>query len=387
MREMRLRSTGLDVRVHPPVARLEQRGGGKHQLRRHRKDGNDAEQPVRRADPGRAEVRHSTNPTRGCANARHLVRARQVRRISSDVNPTLGGPIARLISAVALAVLPAVASGQYKITHTYTVGGDGSWDYVIPDTTNHRLFIGRQNRVMVVDENDGKLIGEMTGIHGAHGVAIAAKDRTWLRDVGRRQRDRHVRPQDLQGTLAAAHAAEDADAIIYDAASNRVFSFNGDAHSSTVVDPVSGALVANIPLGGKPEYGVARGDGKVYANLTDVSEVVEIDAKTLKVTRRWSTAPCKQPVSMAIDPRARAALQRLPQRRHGGLRLSRGKVVATAPIGAGNDGAAYDPATGDAFLSNLDGRPGHCHQDSPDAYRVVQNVVPRRADGTWGWIW
>ena len=45
----------------------------------------------------------------------------------------------------------------------------------------------------------------------------------------------------------------------------------------------------------------AAGNGKVYVNLTDVSEVVEIDANTLTAARRWSTAPCKQPVAMAID--------------------------------------------------------------------------------------
>ena len=37
--------------------------------------------------------------------------------------------------------------------------------------------------------------------------------------------------------LGRIHAAEDADAIIYDPASNRVFTFNGDAHSSTIIDP------------------------------------------------------------------------------------------------------------------------------------------------------
>src|SRR5207237_4570529 len=101
--------------------------------------------------------------------------------------------------------------------------------------------------------------------------------------------------------LSHVPAAEDADAIIYDAASDRVFSFNGDAHNATVVDAQSGKLVRNVPLGGKPESGVAAGNGKVYVNLTDVSEVVEIDAKTLNVARRWSTAACKQPVAMAID--------------------------------------------------------------------------------------
>ena len=51
-----------------------------------------------------------------------------------------------------------------------------------------------------------------------------------------------------------------------------------------------------------------------------------------------------------------------------------GKVVATLPIGMGVDGAAYDPATGDAFASNADGTLTVIHQDSPDQYRVVQTV-------------
>jgi len=90
-------------------------------------------------------------------------------------------------------------------------------------------------------------------------------------------------------------------AVLFDGPSNRVFTLNGDAHSSTVIDPRAGTPVTNIPLGGKPEYGASAGDGKVYANLTDTSEVVEIDARAATVARRWSTAPCKQPVAMAID--------------------------------------------------------------------------------------
>jgi DNA-binding beta-propeller fold protein YncE len=92
-----------------------------------------------------------------------------------------------------------------------------------------------------------------------------------------------------------------AEAILYDSPSNRVFTLNGDAHSSTVIDPQAGKLIANVPLGGKPEYGASAGDGKIYVNLTDTSEVVEINAKTATVVRRWSAAPCKQPVAMAID--------------------------------------------------------------------------------------
>jgi len=268
------------------------------------------------------------------------------------------------------AALPARAVAQYQITRTYALGGDGSWDYIVPDPQHHRLFIGRQNRVMVVDETDGKLLGEITGIKGAHGTAIAEASGHGFATSGN---DSSVVMFDLNTfkVLGRIPAAEDADAIIYDPSSNRVFTFNGDAHSSTVIDP-AGKLITNIDLGGKPEYGVSAGDGKVYANLTDICEVVEIDAKTAKVSRRWPTSPCKNPVAMAIDTTHKRLFSGC---RSGVMAVSdykAGKVVATVPIGTGVDGAGYDPASSNAFASNADGTLTIIHQDSPDSYRVVQ---------------
>ena len=268
---------------------------------------------------------------------------------------------------------PAVARAQYRITHTYALGGDGSWDYIVPDARHHRLFIGRQNRVMVVDEADGKLLGEITGIKGAHGTAIAESSGHGFATSGN---DSSVVMFDLNTfkVLGRIPAAEDADAIIYDAPSNRVFTFNGDAHSSTVIDP-SGKLITNIDLGGKPEYGASAGDGKVYANLTDIGEVVEIDAKAAKVTRRWSTAPCKNPVAMAIDTTHKRLFSGC---RSGVMAVSdykAGKIVATIPIGSGVDGAGYDPVSGNAFASNADGTLTIIHQDAADSYRVAQTLT------------
>jgi hypothetical protein len=281
--------------------------------------------------------------------------------------------IALVLALAGVAALLAQSSSSYRITQTYTLGGDGRWDYVVPDPPNHRLFIARENRVMVVDEERGTLLGEITGIQGAHGTALAEATGHGFATSGN---DQSVVMFDLKTfkTLGRIPAAEDADAIVYDSASNRVFTFNGDAHSSTVIDPRAGTLITNIPLGGKPEYGASAGDGKVYGNLTDTSEVVEIDAKTATVTRRWPTAPCKQPVSMALD----IAHHRLFSGcRSGVMAISdyqAGKVVATVPIGTGVDGAGYDAASGDAFASNADGTLTVIHQDSPDQYHVAENV-------------
>ena len=278
-----------------------------------------------------------------------------------------------LMMLIAMTALAAQSSSSYVVTHSYVLGGDGSWDYIVPDPPEHRVFIARQTRLMVVDEDHGTLLGEVTGINGAHGTAIATRTGHGFATSGN---DQSVLMFDLKTfkILGKIPAAEDADAIVYDGVSNRVFTLNGDAHSSTVIDPTQGTVITNIPLVGKPEYGASAGDGKVYANLTDTNEVVEIDAKTATVSRRWPTAPCTQPVSMAID----AAHHRLFSGCRGGQMAvsdyQAGRIVTTLPIGKGVDGAGFDPAYGDAFASNADGTLTVIHEDSPDQYRVVQSV-------------
>jgi DNA-binding beta-propeller fold protein YncE len=279
----------------------------------------------------------------------------------------------KTILLCSLIVAPTLAAQKYEITHTYNVGGEGGWDYVIPDPPRHRLFVARQNRVAVIDMNTGRLIAEVTGINGAHGTALVP-------DIGRgfatSGNDSSILMFDATSYkgLLKIKAGQDADAIIYDPQSKHVFSFNGDANTATVVDSRRGTVVANIPLGGKPEYGQSSRDGMVYVNLVDSSQVVEIDTKTNAVTRRWSTAPCKNPVSMAID----ITHQRLFSGcRSGVMAISdykTGSVVATVPIGEGVDGAGWDPRLRDAYASNADGTLTVIHQDSPNKYHVVETL-------------
>lgn len=280
----------------------------------------------------------------------------------------------RALLVLALGLSLAQSAGPYQITHTFAVGGDGSWDYVVPDPPNHRVFVARQTRVMVIDEDSGRVLGEVPGINGAHGTAIAAGSGHGFATSGN---DKSVVMFDLKTyqPLGRIPSDEDTDAIVYDAPANRVFTLNGDAHSSTVIDPVAGTRVTTIPLGGKPEYGASAGDGKLYANLTDTNEVVEIDTKAATVTRRWPTAPCTAPVSMAID----TASHRLFSGCRGGSLLvsdyRAGRAITTLPIGAGVDGAGFDPSSHDVFASNADGTLTVIHQDDPDRYHVIQTLA------------
>ena len=46
--------------------------------------------------------------------------------------------------------------------------------------------------------------------------------------------------------------------MLYEPGQGEVYTFNGRAHSATVISAGSGKVVATIPLGGKPEF--ARAD-------------------------------------------------------------------------------------------------------------------------------
>jgi DNA-binding beta-propeller fold protein YncE len=100
----------------------------------------------------------------------------------------------------------------------------------------------------------------------------------------------------------------DADSILYDPFSKRIFCFNGEPNSATVIDPATGAVVSTLALGGAPEPAVADGKGMIFDNLEDKNEVIAIDSRTLKITARWPVAPAGQPVSIAMDRQRRARL-------------------------------------------------------------------------------
>jgi len=270
-------------------------------------------------------------------------------------------------------LLLAQTDGPYKITHTSVLGGEGGWDYVVPDPATHRIFIARGTHLMVVDEDSGKLIGQVDDIHGAHGTAIAP-----TYGFASSAQDKSVAMFDLKTlkVISRSPAQEDTDAAIYDAPSNRVFTMNGDAASATVVDASTGKTITNIALGGKPEYAVSAGDGKIYADIADKDEIVEIDARKATVLRRWPTAPCKQPTSLTID----SAHHRLfTGCRSGVLAVSdtttTGKVITTLPIGKGVDASGFDPALGDIFSSCGDGTFTIIHEDTPDKYHVLQTLA------------
>jgi DNA-binding beta-propeller fold protein YncE len=268
--------------------------------------------------------------------------------------------------------LPAAAQ-DYHVAETFKLGGDGGWDYLALDAPTNRLFIGRDDRVMVVDPVAGKLLAEIRGLDRAHGVAF---DQAAGRGFATSGGDSKLVIFDLSSldVLGRVQVDEDDDAVLFDSATGHVFTFNGDAHTASVVDPLAGRRIGTIELGAKPEFGVSDGEGKLYVNLESSSEIAELDARAMTVVRRWPLAPCDAPTGLAIDKAHHLLFSVCRSSVIAVSDAAAGQLLKTLPIGRGADACRYDPETGLVFASTGDGAITVIHEDSPTTFHVVQTV-------------
>jgi DNA-binding beta-propeller fold protein YncE len=281
--------------------------------------------------------------------------------------------------------LQLVAAGQdLRVTKTYKLGGEGGWDYLTVDPDSHHLFISRSTHVMVIDADSGKSVGDIPDTPGVHGIALA-------KDLGRgftsNGREGTVSIFDLK-TLKLINkvqaVGDNPDAILFDPATKRVFTFNGRSGNSTAIDAASGNIVGKIELGGKPEFGVSTGEGELFVNIEDKSELVAIDPKELKVKSRWPLAPCESPSGLAMDVKSRRLFVGCDNKMMAVVNADTGKVITTLPIGDGVDADRFDPDNNLAFASCGEGVLTVVKEDSPDKFSVVQNVKTQRGARTMG---
>jgi len=291
--------------------------------------------------------------------------------------------VAGLIFAASLLVIAAGAAGPsgYHLAKTYKVGGEGGWDYLTFDGATGRLFIARATRVMVLDADNGKLLGEIPDTPGVHGIALAPELGRGFTSNGR---GNSVTIFDLASlkVLGTVETGKNPDAIAYDPATQRVFTFNGGSHDSTVIDAAKGAVAGMIALGGRPEFAVADGKGAIFANLEDKSEIVAIDSRKLTLTARWPLAPCEEPTGLAIDREHRRLFSGCSNKLMAIVDADSGRLLATLPIGRGVDATAFDPKTALAFSSNGEGTLTVIHEESPKKFSVVENVPTQRGART-----
>lgn len=284
-----------------------------------------------------------------------------------------------IAAGLSLSNLALAGPSGYHLVKAIPIGGNGRWDYDVVDSAARRVYVSHQTHVVVLDADSYAIVGDIPNTPGVHGIAIA-------NDLGRgfisNGKGNSITVFDLK-TLKAINTVkstgQNPDAIYYDAASKRVFAFNGRSANATAINAADGTVAGTIAVGGKPEFAAGDDKGHVYVNIEDKSELLEIDAQKLSVLHRWPLTGCKEPSGLAFDLKNRRLFAVCGNKKMMVVNADTGKVVATAAIGEDPDAAGFDPDTQLVFSSN--GESGDLtviHEDSPDKYTVLETVPTKK---------
>lgn len=280
-----------------------------------------------------------------------------------------------------LVAAAAFGAEGYKVLNKIKIGGTGGWDYVTVDSAGRRVYASHGTTVEVVDPDAGKVVGQIPQLHGVHGIAIAPELNKGFISNGQ---SNSVTVFDLKTLAKTGEPAtgQNPDAICYEPKTKRVFTFNGRSNDSTAIDATNNEIVKTFPVGPKPEFCVVDGAGKLYANLEDSSEIVEIDAAKTTVTRRAPLAPCEGPSGLAIDVKGKKLFSVCGNKMMAVVDIPTLKVIATPPTGSGTDGAGFDPGTGLAFSANGGDATLTIVKLVKGKYEAVENVPTERGART-----
>jgi len=270
-------------------------------------------------------------------------------------------------------------TGDYKVLRAVKAGGDGGYDYVYADAAARKLYIpriGASGRITVFDLDSLKPAGEIARTN-AHGVAV---------DMASRHGFASSKPVAMwdADTLAPIKTVEvkgEPDGILDDPYSGLIYILSHEAPNATVIDAKTGSVVGTIDLGGEPEQAVSDGKGAIYVDIEDRGNIAVVDAKTLKVKTHYDLqgkgAGCAG-LAMDVKNNILFAACRKPQTMVV-LSATDGKILETLPIGSGTDGAAFNPATREAFATEGEGALTVVKENSPTTFVVEQTLktMPR----------
>ena len=257
----------------------------------------------------------------------------------------------------------------YKLTKTFAVPGEGSWDYISVDGNARRVYVSHGDLIQVLNADSGKLVGQIPA-PGAHGVALAPDLHRGFTSNGA-DRSVTIFSTDTLATIKTVKLEIGTDDIVYDPFTKRVFPMS---EKITVIDAVTGDVAGTVDFGGDPEAGVSDGKGTVYANMADKQAVAVIDPKALTVTKTYPIKDCKSPHSLSYDPETERLFVGCVDG-FTALDATTGKVVGTSLMCVGVDSSGFDPENKLIFESCREGVISVIREMTPDNYRIIDTVA------------
>lgn len=262
---------------------------------------------------------------------------------------------------------------DFHLIKRTVVGGDGFWDYITVDTGSRQLYLSHGARVVVLNADTHKQLAAIAG-QGIHGVTLVADSRKGFITNGSAGTVTIFDTRTLEKTGEIA-VGKNPDAALYDPYSKRLFVFNAGSDDATAIDPAVDKPVGTIPLGGAPEAAATDGQGTIFVNLEDKSEIAVFDAKTLKILRRMPLAPGEEPTGLAMDVKNGILFSVCHNKLMLILDAKTGKTLSKLPIGEHVDGVVFDAERQVAVSSNGEGTLTIVREVSPAEFKVEQTVA------------
>jgi len=274
-----------------------------------------------------------------------------------------------------LLLITAPAHAAYHLIDKIAVGGEGGWDYLEADAVSRRLYVTHKDHVVVIDMDKLTVIGDVPDAPGMGGVAIARDLNRGFTANGAEDMVGVFELDTLKPITKWKATGKRPNQIAYEPTTQRVFSFNSTGRNITVFDAKTGAVLSTIEVDGRTEFYALDGKGMIYDSLEDKATVIAIDARSMKVTATYSLAPNKEPAGTTMDPATRRIFVACHSKSMLVLNADNGKILASFPIGEGNDAAKFDPELKLAFASNGDGTLSVVHEDGNDTFSLQQTVT------------
>jgi DNA-binding beta-propeller fold protein YncE len=301
------------------------------------------------------------------------------------------------VVAVSASIGLAQPDGPYKVLKTARVGGEGGWDYIYADDVGRRLYIPRgatravaatetapavpavPARLTIFDLATLKPLGEIAGV-GGNGAAVDPKSGHGFTSDHPKVSMFDTKTMTLLKSIDVGAARP--DGIVFDAFNQRIYVFSHPTKDATVIDAKDGAVLGTIDLGGVPEQGVPDGKGMLYVVMQDaVGSVTAVDVKAMKATGHYSFIDKGRCNGLALDVKNQVLFAACAQSGNPPaqpmmviLRATDGKILTSLPLAGGSDGAAFNPATMEAFSTHGNGTMTIVKEKSPTSFEVEQNL-------------
>jgi YVTN family beta-propeller protein len=270
-----------------------------------------------------------------------------------------------------------IPPADYRVARSLRIGGNSGWDYLALEPGGTRLFVGRDERVDVIEIAGGKMVGTIPRTADVHGIAFAPALKRGFTGNGRTNSVTVFELDTLRVIEEVPLPGIAPDAILYEPKHNHVFTANRESENLSVLDASTLQMLQTVPLPGPPEAMASDEAGHVYVNIDSApGKMILIDSKTLMVKAKWPLKECANPTALAFDARNHRLFSVCANQVMAVTDAVSGKAIARIVIGRGADGVAFDADLAMVFTSNgIDGTLTVIHQDSPDEYRVTATVT------------